>query len=62
MPSKSQNKRGVRNGIEADSFSRRGRKKLSPDNGGAMNKPIPRVVPRAAIASLSHSDLLDVQP
>lgn len=37
--------RGVKNGIGTDSFSRRGREKLTPDNEGAVDKPTPRCGP-----------------
>lgn len=53
-PEKAKTRGEVRNGIEADPFSRRGRKKLTLGNEGAVEKPIPRGVHGGAIAPLEH--------
>lgn len=45
-------RRKVRDGIEADCFSRRSKKKLTLGNEGSMDKPIPSVAYTGAIAPL----------
>lgn len=53
-PEKAKTKGEVENGIEADCFSRRGRKRLTLGNEGAVDKPVPRVAHGGAITPLEH--------